>query len=29
MIDGPNGRLTEGHPDHPWEAEAIAAEKNN
>tara|TARA_R110002012_G_scaffold256580_2_gene436788 strand:+ start:178 stop:534 length:357 start_codon:yes stop_codon:yes gene_type:complete len=27
MIDGPNGRLPEGHPDHPWEAEAIAAEK--
>ena len=26
-IDGPNGRLPEGHPDHPWEAEAIQAEK--
>ena len=25
-IDGPNGRLPEGHPDHPWEAEAIQAE---
>ena len=25
-IDGPNGRWTEGHPNHPWEAEAIAAE---
>ena len=27
MIDGPAGRLPEGHPNHPWEAEAIAAEK--
>ena len=27
MIDGPAGRLPEGHPDHPWEKEAIAAEK--
>ena len=27
MIDGPAGRLPEGHPDHPWEQEAIAAEK--
>tara|TARA_R100000152_G_C6540925_1_gene19110 strand:- start:16 stop:429 length:414 start_codon:yes stop_codon:yes gene_type:complete len=27
VIDGPNGRLPEGHPDHPWEKEAIAAEK--
>ena len=27
MIDGPAGRLPEGHPDHPWEEEAIAAEK--
>ena len=26
LIDGPAGRLPEGHPDHPWEAEAIAAE---
>ena len=26
-IDGPAGRLPEGHKDHPWEAEAIAAEK--
>ena len=25
-IDGPNGRWPEGHPKHPWEAEAIAAE---
>ena len=29
VIDGPNGRLPEGHPLHPWEAEAIAAESNN
>ena len=28
VIDGPNGRWPEGHPNHPWEAEAIAAEKN-
>ena len=27
MIDGPNGRWPEGHENHPWEAEAIAAEK--
>jgi len=27
MIDGPNGRWPEGHPNHPWEAEAISAEK--
>ena len=27
MIDGPAGRLPEGHPDHPWEQEAINAEK--
>ena len=27
MIDGPAGRLPEGHKDHPWEQEAIAAEK--
>ena len=26
-IDGPNGRWPEGHPNHPWEAEAIEAEK--
>ena len=26
MIDGPNGRWPEGHPSHPWEAEAIQAE---
>ena len=26
VIDGPNGRLPEGHKDHPWEKEAIAAE---
>ena len=26
MIDGPNGKWPEGHPNHPWEAEAIAAE---
>ena len=25
-IDGPNGRLPEGHPDHPWEQVAIEAE---
>ena len=28
MIDGPAGRLPEGHPDHPWEQEAIQAENN-
>ena len=27
VIDGPAGRLPEGHEDHPWEAEAIQAEK--
>tara|TARA_R100000458_G_C8259531_1_gene235181 strand:- start:1025 stop:1396 length:372 start_codon:yes stop_codon:yes gene_type:complete len=27
-IDGPAGRLPEGHKDHPWEAEAIQAENN-
>jgi len=27
MIWGPNGKLPEGHHDHPWEAEAIKAEK--
>ena len=27
VIDGPNGRWPEGHPNHPWEAEAIQAEK--
>ena len=27
MIDGPAGKLPEGHPDHPWEQEAINAEK--
>ena len=27
MIDGPNGRLPEGHKDHPWEKVAIEAEK--
>ncbi len=27
IIDGPNGRWPEGHPNHPWEAEAIQAEK--
>ena len=26
VIDGPNGRWPEGHPNHPWEAEAIQAE---
>jgi len=29
FIDGPAGRLPEGHKDHPWEAEAIAAETKN
>ena len=28
VIDGPNGRWPEGHPAHPWEQEAIQAEKN-
>ena len=27
MIDGPMGRLPEGHPAHPWEQEAMDAEK--
>ena len=27
VIDGPNGRWPEGHPNHPWEAEAIQAEE--
>jgi hypothetical protein len=26
VIDGPAGRLPEGHPDHPWEQAAIEAE---
>tara|TARA_B100000579_G_C22777074_1_gene827196 strand:+ start:723 stop:1076 length:354 start_codon:yes stop_codon:yes gene_type:complete len=26
VIDGPAGRLPEGHPDHPWEQSAIQAE---
>ena len=26
VIDGPAGRLPEGHPDHPWEESAIKAE---
>ena len=26
IIDGPNGKWPEGHPTHPWEAEAIEAE---
>ena len=26
IIDGPNGRWPEGHPNHPWEQEAIEAE---
>ena len=29
MIDGPAGRLPEGHPNHPWEKVAIEAEKVN
>ena len=28
VIDGPNGRWPEGHPNHPWEAEAIKAEND-
>ena len=28
VIDGPAGRLPEGHPDHPWEQSAIKAENN-
>ena len=27
VIDGPSGRWPEGHKNHPWEAEAIQAEK--
>ena len=27
VVDGPNGRWPEGHKNHPWEAEAIQAEK--
>ena len=27
VIDGPNGRWPEGHPNHPWEQAAIEAEK--
>ena len=27
IIDGPNGRWPEGHENHPWEAEAMEAEK--
>jgi len=26
VIDGPKGRWPEGHPEHPWEQEAYAAE---
>ena len=26
VIDGPNGKWPEGHPNHPWELEAIKAE---
>jgi len=29
VIDGPNGRWPEGDEHHPWEAEAIEAEKIN
>ena len=28
VIDGPAGRLPEGHRDHPWEQSAIKAENN-
>ena len=28
IIDGPNGRWPEGHPNHPWEQEAIQAEND-
>lgn len=28
VIDGPNGRWPEGDKNHPWEAKAIQAEKN-
>ncbi len=27
VVDGPNGRWPEGDKNHPWEAEAIKAEK--
>jgi len=27
VIDGPNGRWPEGHPNHPWEQVAMDAEK--
>ena len=26
IIDGPSGKWPEGHPNHPWEAEAMEAE---
>ena len=29
VIDGPAGRLPEGHPDHPWEKSAIKAENKD
>ena len=29
VIDGPAGRLPEGHPDHPWEKSAIKAESKD
>lgn len=29
VIDGPAGRLPEGHKDHPWEQSAIEAENDN
>tara|TARA_R100000458_G_C8224029_1_gene207581 strand:+ start:205 stop:972 length:768 start_codon:yes stop_codon:yes gene_type:complete len=29
FIDGPAGRLPEGHPNHPWEKSAIDAERKN
>ena len=29
IIDGPNGRWPEGDSNHPWEKEAIAAERKN
>ena len=29
MIDGPAGRLPEGHEDHPWEQSAIEAEASS
>tara|TARA_Y100001973_G_scaffold76788_1_gene112259 strand:- start:2543 stop:3013 length:471 start_codon:yes stop_codon:yes gene_type:complete len=28
VIDGPNGRWPDGHPNHPWEAEAVQAEES-